>query len=148
MKWLLLATMFLSAFSLPAQDVNKNPNKKEPPILGPHWTNGSTKSHNAGSNPDMTYHGGPVLPSATVKAIWWGMSWPSYSGDKITGIDKLYSSLSGTSYEATVDEYKDSAGHSVGSAVTYQGHVIDGSALPKHLSTSAVLNGLFHGATK
>ena len=140
MRWLTLASLFLCALSLTAQDVNKNPNKKEPPILGPHWANGSTHSHNAGSSPDMTYHGGPVLPSATVKVIWWGASWPSYTGDKISGIDKLYSSLGGTSYEATVDEFSDTAGHKVGSAVTYQGHVIDGSSLPKHISTSAVLN--------
>ena len=139
MRWLTLAVLCLCALSATAQDVNKNPNKKEPPILGPHWSNGAARSHNAGSNPDMTYHGGPVLPSATVKAIWWGTSWPTYTGDKITGIDKLYSSLSGTSYEATVDEFTDNAGHRVGSAVTYQGHVIDGGSLPNHISTSAVL---------
>ena len=66
MRWLTLAALFLCALSLTAQDVNKNPNKKEPPILGPHWNRGSAGSHNAGSSPDMTYHGGPVLPSATV----------------------------------------------------------------------------------
>lgn len=139
MKSICVVAIILCGLSLAAQDVNKNPNKKEPPILGPHWSRGASHSHNAGGNPDMSYHGGPILPSATVKAIWWGSSWPSYTGDKITGIDKWYSGVGGTSYEATVDEFNDSTGHTVGSAVTYQGHVVDGSSVPKHLTTSAVL---------
>src|SRR6266581_7663853 len=81
MKWLSLAISVLCALSLNAQDVNKNPNKKEPPMLGPHWSRDVGHSNNAGSNPDMSYHGGPVLPSATIKAIWWGSSWPTYTGD-------------------------------------------------------------------
>jgi hypothetical protein len=39
MRWLTLAVLFLCALSATAQDANKNPNKKEPPILGPHWSN-------------------------------------------------------------------------------------------------------------
>lgn len=139
MKWLLLASLLLCAFSLTAQDVNKNPNKKEPPILGPHWDHATSHARAASSNADMTYHGGPILPSTTVKAIWWGSSWPTYKGDEITGMDKFYSGVSGTSYAATVDEYTDSSGHQVGSSITYQGHVIDGSAVPRRVSTSAVL---------
>lgn len=137
MRWLLLASLVLCALSVTAQDVNKNPNKKEPAILGPHWQRGA--SHRASSNADMTYHGGPILPSVTVKAIWWGSSWPGYTGDKILGIDKFYSGVGGTSYDATNAEYSDSSGQQVSSSVTYQGHVIDGSAVPKHISTSAVL---------
>ena len=64
MKWLSLAALLLFCVALPAQDVNKNPNKKEPPILGPHWARGVAHEKGAGSNPDMTYHGGPILPSA------------------------------------------------------------------------------------
>lgn len=139
MKWLLLASVLLSALSLTAQDVNKNPNKKEPPILGPHWERVTAHARPATSNADMSYHGGPILPSTTVKAIWWGSSWPTYKGDEITGMDKWYSGVSGTSYAATTDEYTDSSGHQVGSSITYQGHVVDGSTLPRRLSTSAVL---------
>jgi hypothetical protein len=93
----------------------------------------------------MSYHGGMILPSVTVKAIFWGSSWPSYSGDEITGIDKWYSHVgttaggAGSSYQATVDEYTDSASQSVSTAITYQGHIVDGSSLPRRLSTSAVL---------
>ena len=87
MRWLLMPSLMLCALSLMAQDVNKNPNKKEPPILGPHWSAEYAHQQPAAS-PDMTYHGGPILPSTTVKAIWWGSSWPSYTGDEITGMDK------------------------------------------------------------
>ena len=52
MRWLTFAVLFLCALSVTAQDVNKNPNKKEPPILGPHWANGSAHSHNAGGSPE------------------------------------------------------------------------------------------------
>lgn len=138
MRWLPLAALLMCALSLNAQEPNRNPNKKEPPILGPHWARGSANSHNGGS-PDMTYHGGPILPSATVKAIWWGASWPTYAGDEITGMDKWYSAVGGTSYAASVNEYTDSSGHQVGSSITYQGHSIDGTSTPNHISTSAVL---------
>jgi|SRR5579862_9653923 len=139
MKWLPMVAVLLFAVCLSAQDVNKNPNKKEPPMLGPHWARGGAQGKGGGGSPDMTYHGGPILPSATVKAIWWGSSWPSYSGDEITGMDTWYKGVGGTSYAATVDEYTDNSGQQVGSSVTYQGHVVDGSAVPKHISTSAVL---------
>jgi hypothetical protein len=138
--------MFLCCSSLLfAQSPNRNPNKAEPPILGPHWTRGQAKAHPTSSSNDLLYHGGPILPGVTVKAIFWGSSWGSYTGDKITGMDKWYSFVgtvsggNGSAYEATVNEYADSSGHHVTTAVTYGGHVVDASSLPKRLSTSAVL---------
>ena len=129
-----------------AQSPNRNPNKKEPPILGPHWTRDSAaKINSSGTNNNLIYHGGPILPSATIKAIFWGSSWSTYTGDKITGMDKWYSYVgtfsggAGSAYEATVNEYTDSTGQRVSTATTYQGNVVDGTSLPKHLSTSAVL---------
>jgi hypothetical protein len=93
----------------------------------------------------MTYHGGPILPSVTVKAIFWGATWPGYTGDEITGLDKWYEHVGtttnggGSSYFATVNEYNDAAGQQVGTVVTYQGHLVDGASVPKRVSTSAVL---------
>jgi hypothetical protein len=147
MKSLLLTMLIFFSMSLflNAQDANKNPNKHEPAILGPHWVRGVASAHAAGSNPDMSYHGGPILPNVTVKAIFWGSSWPTYTGDEISGLDKWYKYVGttknggGSSYFATVNEYNDAAGQQVGTAITYQGHVVDGSSLPKRISTSAVL---------
>ncbi len=127
-----------------AQSPNRNPNKNEPPILGPHWTREQAKRQPASSSNDLIYHGGPILPSVTVKAIFWGPSWITSPGDKITGMDKWYTYVGtvngggGSSYEATVNEYT-GGGQQVSTAITYQGHVTDSSSLPKHLSTSAVL---------
>src|SRR5579872_6960265 len=129
-----------------AQSPNRNPNKNEPPILGPHWTRGQAKTQPASTSNDLIYHGGPILPGVTTTVIFWGSSWGNYNGDKITGMDKWYSHVgtvsggSGSSYEATVNEYTDSSGHQVSTAVTYGGVITDASSLPKHLSTSAVLS--------
>jgi hypothetical protein len=138
--------LFLCCSSLLfAQSPNHNPNKNEPPILGPHWTRGQAKVHAASTSNDLVYHGGPILPSVTIKAIFWGTTWPGYTGDKITGMDKWYTYVgtvsggSGSSYEATVNEYRDSSGQQVSTATTYQGSTIDNTSLPRHLSTSAVL---------
>ncbi len=127
-----------------AQSPNRNPNKNEPPILGPHWTREQAKRQPASSSNDLIYHGGPILPGVTVKAIFWGPSWTTSPGDKISGMDKWYSGVgtvsggSGSAYEATVNEYT-GGGQQVSTAITYQGHVTDATSLPKHLSTSAVL---------
>lgn len=144
MRWLSLAVLLLCAVSVTAQDANKNPNRSEPPILGPHWTHEAAPLHAPPASPDMTYHGGPILPSVTIKAIWWGSSWPTYTGDEISGLDKWYQYVGtaagggGSAYDATVDEY--TAGRTqVSTATTYQGHVVDGTPVPKRLSTSAVL---------
>lgn len=145
MKWLLAVALFLLPLSLSAQDANKNPNKKEPPMLGPHWARGVARPHPATTSPDMTYHGGPILPSVTTKAIFWGSSWPTYTGDEISGLDKWYKYVgtsaggSGSSYEATVNEYNDTSGKYVTTGITYQGHVTDGTSVPKRVGTSAVL---------
>ena len=41
----------------------------------------------------MTYHGGVIMPSSNIYPIFWGTSWPSYSGDKETGIDLLFTDM-------------------------------------------------------
>jgi hypothetical protein len=94
----------------------------------------------------MTYHGGPILHSTTVEAIFWGSSWLSSPGDKITGMDKWYSHIgtvsggSGSSYFATVDEYYQSNATHVSTATTYSGHHVDTNSAPSNPSTSQVLS--------
>jgi hypothetical protein len=141
-----LVVMVCLSTLLHAQGPNRNPNKSEPPILGPHWTRENAKSQPASTSNDLSYHGGIILPSVTVKAIFWGSSWGTYTGDKISGMDKWYSYVgtvgggAGSSYEATVNEYTDSAGQQVTTAVSYLGRVVDTSSLPRRLSTSSVLS--------
>ena len=144
-----LAMAFLASTLVSAQSPNKNPNKNEPPILGPHLTREESakqiakpQAHKRG---DLVYHNGVILPSVTTQAIYWGTSWGTYTGDKISGLDKWYSYLgtvsggAGSSYEATVNEYTDKAKERVSSSVTYGGHIVDATALPKNLTSSAIL---------
>jgi hypothetical protein len=96
-------------------------------------------AHN--SNPNLLYHGGAIMTSSTIQAIFWGGSWssPAAAGDKITGLDRFYGGVGGTSYLRTNTEYTGTNG-TVGTGVTYQGHVFDASAAPSGApKTSAVL---------
>ena len=92
-------------------------------------------------SPNMTYHGGPIMTSASVKAIFWGANWGngSFAGDKPGGIDSFYSGIGGSSYLGTNTEYTGSNGQ-VGTGVSYAGHVVDTSPAPSRApSTSQVL---------
>jgi hypothetical protein len=86
----------------------------------------------------MTYHGGKIMPTAVTKAIFWGTSWATYSGDKITGIDAWYTGFSNSNYAKTSDEYTGTNGQ-VGPATTHQGHVIDTSAASGGSNTATIL---------
>jgi hypothetical protein len=137
MKWLFGTALLFFAFSLSAQDVNKNSNKGEPPILGPHWARGAHKRA-ATTNNDLIFHGGPILRSASVQAIFWGSSWGTSPGDKIKGMNAFYEGEGGTKYAATLDEYTGSNGQ-VGSSLTYLGTITDTTSAPQNPSTSQVL---------
>ena len=91
-------------------------------------------------SPNMTYHGGPIMPTAISKAIFWGPSWTNaaFVGDKISGLDTFYTGFSGSNYSATSDEYSGSNGL-VGIGTTHQGHVIDTSTASGGGNTSAIL---------
>src|SRR5512133_1596002 len=78
----------------------------------------------------LLWHNGEVMDNAAVTAIYWGSSWSTYQGDKITGLDAFYSGLGGTAYIKTNTEYTGSANTKFGGGVSYGGHVIDASAGP------------------
>ena len=113
----------------------------EPEVKGHFWTR-EVHSARAGlarkSSPNMTYHGGKIMPTAVTKAIFWGTSWGSYTGDKITGLDSWYTGYSNSNYSNTVTEYTGSNG-TVGLATTHQGHVVDTTAASGGGSSSAIL---------
>ncbi len=117
----------------------------EPPMLGIHWARGFNPSYllkqahrgAASSTPDMSSHGGPVLPNAVTASIFWGSGWKN-PGDKINGMDAWYTGFSGSSYAATSDEYTGSNGQ-VTAATTYLGHSIDYSKAASGNRTSSIL---------
>jgi hypothetical protein len=114
---------------------------EEPPMLGAHWARGVNPpviERGRGGSPLMTYHGGKIMKTAVTKNIFWGTSWGSYSGDKMSGLDTWYTGFNGSNYAKTSDEYTGSNGQ-VGAATTHQGHLIDTSAASGGGSTSAIL---------
>ena len=87
----------------------------------------------------MTYHGGKIMPSVEATAIFWGTSWLSYTGDKISGMDSWYEGFNASHYAMTSDEYTGTNG-SVGPDLTYNGHIIDSSQSTGGSSTQTILN--------
>ncbi|MCU1463334.1 MAG: hypothetical protein JWO37_3409 [Acidimicrobiales bacterium] len=91
-----------------------------------------------GRDPNMTYHNGKIMTTAVVKSIFWGTSWGTYGGDKMTGLDGFYAGHSNSNYSRTVDEYTGLNLH-VGGATTSNGHVVDASTASSGGSTSVIL---------
>lgn len=142
----LVALLFASTVVLVAIAAStaaaQGPSINAAPQAGTVWERGLAKSAGRGhsSSQNLTYHGGPVMTGATkVQPIFWGTSWPSYSGDEMSGIDAFYGGIGGTRYAGSNQEYTDAAGH-VSTSISASTHAMDSSAAPSHApSTSAVL---------
>jgi hypothetical protein len=105
----------------------------EPPKGGIHWARGQAPAARPTRSPNLQYHGGPVMSSgAYVEAIFWGTSWSNsgFVADKISGMQQFYSSIGGSGYAKTNDEYTDSSGAHVGTGVTLAATHVDLSAAP------------------
>ncbi|MFT3916509.1 MAG: hypothetical protein QM704_21250 [Anaeromyxobacteraceae bacterium] len=104
----------------------------EPPMLGIHWARGQAKPGGGGS-PQLVWHGGEIMTSSAVQAVYWGPSWASasYQGDKVSGLATLYGGFGGSRYMGTNTEYTGTNGQ-VGAGVSYGGAVFDTSATPRH----------------
>jgi hypothetical protein len=95
-----------------------------------------------GARVNLVYHGGAILQSTVVKAIFWGTSWANsgFIGDKFSGLDTFYGGVGGSQYMGTNTEYTDGSGHHVGAGVTYGNHLVDTSAAPSRApATSDIL---------
>ncbi len=139
-KYLVVSFVLLLSLAttliLNAQDVAHRSREQAPPMLGIHWAKG-VKAPQA--TPDMTFHGGTVLTSTEAQAIFWGTSWPSNAGDKISGMDSWYSGFGGSNYAKTSDEYSGSNGQ-VTASVSYGGHFVDSTRASGGNNTTTILN--------
>jgi hypothetical protein len=91
----------------------------------------------------LQWHNGPVMHSTTVVPVFWGSKWSnsSFTSDKVTGLDYVYSHVGGTPYFHTNSEYTDSIGNVNTTSVSKGTDLTDTSATPSGApSTSAVLN--------
>jgi len=113
----------------------------EPPAIV-HFKQGYLHSLRRTSS-NMTYHNGGVLLANKTKAIFWGTSWGSYSGDIITGLDSFFGGFGNSNYAGITTQYYQISGgsqHFIGAGSTYLGHYIDGTTAPSSaLSTSQVI---------
>ena len=90
----------------------------------------------------LIWHNGPVMHATTVVPVYWGSQWgnSSFVGDKVTGLNTLYSGIGGTPYARTNGEYTDGSGNVNTSSIGKSGNLTDTSATPSGApSTSAVL---------
>src|SRR5258708_30004550 len=88
------------------EDLSTLNTQHEPPMLGLHWARGFNpfaRPPAKGNNPNMTYHGGVIMPSVVSEAIYWGPSWSNstFVGDKITGLDSWYIGFNNSNYAKT-----------------------------------------------
>jgi hypothetical protein len=125
----------------PVEDLSTT---NEPPMLGPHLTREAhgqraARLQGGNKNPNMTFHGGKIMPTVVSQAIFWGPSWTNatFAADKISGLDQWYTYQSGSHYAAASGEYTGSNGRIQSSGFLHQGHLIDTSAASS--SSSAVL---------
>jgi hypothetical protein len=91
----------------------------------------------------LNWYGGPVQHSTTVVPIYWGTKWgnSNFVGDKVTGLDYLYSHVGGSSYLHTNSEYYDGSGNVNTTSVSKNSNFTDLSAAPSGApSTTTVLN--------
>jgi hypothetical protein len=135
----IFALTLLGTFAAMAQDAATNNAAHEPPMLGIHWARGVHPAKpGGGGSPDMTFHGGAIMTNAAVQAIFWGTSWPTNAGDKITGMDSFYMGFGGSNYAVTSDEYTGTNGQ-VSSSLTYGGHFVDSTAASGGQRVSPIL---------
>jgi len=92
--------------------------------------------------PLLQWSGGPVMHSTTVVPVFWGSKWstPSFTSDKVTGLDYLYSHIGGTAYAHTNSEYSDGSGNVDTTHISKGADFTDTSQTPSGApSTKAVL---------
>src|SRR2546428_12617879 len=130
-----LSLMAMLAFGA-GQAVAGQPREVQPPS-NVHAYGARSSAHSARPrNPDMTFHGGQVMATSAVKAIFWGSSWgnSSFVGDKISGLDSLYSAVGGSPYAGPTSEYSGS-NRTVSGQVSYGGSLPDTSYPPSRAPT-------------
>jgi hypothetical protein len=137
---LLASTIAVVALAVSAADA-AGPSINAGPQAGIVWTHGLTNAAGHArhtSNPNLVYHGGPVMTSTTeVFPIFWGTS---FGSDVISGIDSFYAGVGSTNYAKTNTEYTNGSGQFVSPGVNANAHVTDPTAAPTQApQTSAIL---------
>jgi hypothetical protein len=78
------------------------------------------------SSDDLEDLGGPVIPQATMIAIWWGQT-SRFPLDAMSGMDTFLTGLDGSNYLAVADQYVRQK-----SQAKFLGHIMETSPSPTH----------------
>jgi hypothetical protein len=135
---LLVCMLSMLAFAQTESSTNSTDQAEQPPMLGITWAKGAHHDLTPSGSPDMTYHGGRIMPLANATAIFWGTSWAHYTGLNISGMDSWYQGFGNSGYSKTSDEYTGSNGQ-VGPTLNYAGHYLDTSPAGDGNDTNAIL---------
>ena len=139
---LLASTIAVVALAVSAADA-AGPSINAGPQAGIVWTHGLTNAAGHArhtSSPNLIYHGGPVMTSATeVYPIFWGTS---FTSGVTSGIDTFYGGVGNSNYAKTNTEYtNNNPAQFVSPGVNAHTHVTDTTtAAPTQApQTSAIL---------
>ena len=91
--------------------------------------------HSAGSSSNLVYGGGPVQTSPKIVLVFWGSAW-STSDPEYTRLVNFFKGVGGSSWNNTVTQYYDSAGHIANSLSVSTW--MDPSSVPSRPSSSNV----------
>lgn len=88
--------------------------------------NSTSEFQKRAANPNLTYRGGIVMTSATVKSIFWGTNWmySAFHKDKLDSVDLFFNGLSNSNYIKTGVEYTGSNGRAT-TTLKYNGRWVD-----------------------
>jgi hypothetical protein len=147
-KWLATAVVAASCVAFVAAGAGSARVGTAPAALDAKPAHGFVPSRNANrARPthvlQLLWHNGPVMHSTAVLPVYWGSSWSnsSFVGDKVSGLNTLYSGVGGTPYARTNGEYTDASGSVNTSSISRSGNFTDTSATPSGApSTTQVLS--------
>jgi hypothetical protein len=92
-----------------------------------------------GHGASLSYHGGPVIHSARVVAIFWGADWGTGGSDSTTAADirSFFNQFGGTGEYNVITQYSDGSGH-IMPATLGNAAYFDGSTPPTNVTDAAV----------
>src|SRR5215468_2895878 len=99
---MLTATMVMSGLIMFAENGDQTGHgQPDPPGARVYYAKGQAGNRGGKpSSPNMVLHGGDIMPTASVTAIFWGTSWTqdpnTAAGQKIAGLETFYRGLLNT----------------------------------------------------
>jgi hypothetical protein len=105
------------------------------PGMKVHWQK-DARPGGGSSGGNLIDHGGPVLPSSQVYAIWWGAA-SAFPSDAQAGIDSLFAGFAGSSLLAVTNQYM----RATTATTAFDTNWSDGSSPPGRAPSTSTIVG-------